>query len=77
MPVDVRLPISGLFVAVGLLLLGYGAGVEGLGTSAGELNAIWGAVMLLFGVLIGYYGMRTERRSRSIAERTATQPGAD
>ena len=76
MPVDVRLPISGLFVAVGLLLLGYGAGVEGLGTSAGELNVIWGGVMLLFGVLIGYYGMRTERRSRSIAERDATHPGA-
>jgi hypothetical protein len=77
MPVDVRLPISGLVVAVGLLLLGYGAGVEGLGTSAGELNVIWGGVMLLFGVLIGYYGMRTERRSRSIAERNPTHPGAE
>ena len=74
MPLDVRLPISGLFVAVGLLLLGYGAGVEGLGTSEGELNAIWGLVMLLFGVLLGYYGMRSERRGRSIAERNATHP---
>jgi hypothetical protein len=33
--------------------------------------------MLLFGVLIGYYGMRTERRSRSIAERNPTHPGAE
>jgi phosphotransferase system glucose/maltose/N-acetylglucosamine-specific IIC component len=77
MPVDVRLPISGLFIAVGLLLLGYGAGFEGLGTTAGKLNAIWGGVMLLFGVLIGYYGLRTERRSRSITERNATQPGTE
>jgi|1185.fasta_scaffold874574_2 hypothetical protein len=68
MPLDVRLPISGLFVAVGLLLLGYGAGVEGLGTSSGELNTIWGGVMLIFGVMLGYYGVRTERRSRAIAE---------
>jgi hypothetical protein len=65
MPLDVRLPIGGLFVAVGLLLLGYGA-IEGLGTSAGHLNAIWGGVMLLFGIVLGYYGMRAERRNRVI-----------
>ena len=68
MPVDVRLPISGLFIAVGLLLLGYGGGFEGLGTTAGKLNAVWGGVMLLFGGLLGYYGMRTERRARWCAE---------
>ena len=75
MPLDVRLPISGLFLAVGVLLLGYGAGVEGVGTDAGKLNAMWGAVMLIFGVVLGYYGMRTERRSRSIAEDNPTHPG--
>jgi phosphotransferase system glucose/maltose/N-acetylglucosamine-specific IIC component len=75
MPLDVRLPISGLFLAVGVLLLAYGAGVEGVGTSAGKLNAIWGAVMLIFGVGLGYYGMRNERRSRSIAEGGPTPPG--
>ncbi|HEX6406403.1 MAG TPA: hypothetical protein VFZ90_04345 [Gemmatimonadales bacterium] len=76
MPLDVRLPISGLFLAVGVLLLAYGAGVEGVGTSAGKLNAIWGTVMLIFGVLLGYYGMRTERRARSIAERAPARPNA-
>lgn len=64
MPLDVRLPISGLFVAVGLLLLGYGA-IEGLGTSAGHMNAIWGGVLLIFGVVLGYYGARAERRTRT------------
>jgi hypothetical protein len=64
MPIDVRLPISGLFVVVGLLLLGYGAAGEGLGTSVGKLNALWGAVMLIFGVVLGYYGLRGERQSR-------------
>ncbi|MFL5546743.1 MAG: hypothetical protein ACJ8AQ_04210 [Gemmatimonadales bacterium] len=76
MPLDVRLPISGLFLAVGVLLLGYGAGIEGA-TSAGKLNTIWGAVMLIFGLGLGYYGLRTERRARSIVERTVTPPDVE
>jgi hypothetical protein len=64
MPLDVRIPISGLFVLVGLLLLGHGVAVDGLSTSAGLLNGIWGGVMVLFGALIGYYGARGERRLR-------------
>ena len=76
MPLDVRLPISGLFLAVGVRLLALGGGGGGGGTSAGKLNAIWGTVMLIFGVLLGYYGMRTERRARSIAERAPAQPNA-
>ena len=72
MPLDVRLPISGLFVLVGLLLLGQGVAVDGLSTSAGRLNGIWGGVMLLFGALIGYYGARGERRSR---QSLRTPPG--
>jgi hypothetical protein len=64
MPIDVRLPISGLFLAVGLLLVGYGALFQGLGTMAGHLNGVWGSAMVLFGALLGYYGLRAERRIR-------------
>ena len=64
MPLDVRLPISGLFVAVALLLLSYGLFAEGIGSPAGRLNAVWGGAMLVFGLIIGYYGMRAERRLR-------------
>jgi hypothetical protein len=71
MPIDVRLPISGLFVVVGLLLLGYGVGIEGLETSAGKLNGLWGGVMLIFGLVLGYYGSRRERQSRSTIETVA------
>jgi hypothetical protein len=70
MPIDVRLPISGLFIVVGLLLLGYGVGFEGVGTDAGKLNGLWGGVMLIFGLVLGYYGARGERRSRSTVEIT-------
>jgi hypothetical protein len=65
-PLDVRLPIAGLFVVVGLLLLGYGVAIEGLATSAGRLNGLWGELMLIFGAILGYYGVRGERRSRLI-----------
>ena len=67
MPLDVRLPISGLFGVVGLLLAGYGLLVQGLGTDAGQLNAMWGGVMVLFAAVLGYYGARGERRSRLTA----------
>jgi hypothetical protein len=70
-PLDVRVPISGLFGVVGLLLLTYGAFVEGLETSAGQLNGIWGALMIVFAAVLGYYGVRAERRSRL----TARTPG--
>jgi hypothetical protein len=72
MPIDVRLPISGLFAAVGLLLLGYGTIALGWGSAAGRLNSIWGAVMLVFAVVLGYYGVRGERSVRST---TRTPPG--
>jgi hypothetical protein len=50
-------------------LLGYGTAFEGLGTSAGHMNAIWGGVMVLFGLVLGYYGVRAERRSRVIGRK--------
>lgn len=62
MPIDVRVPISGLFGVVGLLLLGYGLAAEGLSTGAGQLNAIWGGVMIVFAAILGYYGRRSELR---------------
>jgi hypothetical protein len=70
-PLDVRLPISGLFFAVGLLLLGYGIGVEGLASAAGRLNAGWGGLMTVFGIVLGFYGARAERKLRSPQSRRA------
>jgi hypothetical protein len=63
-PLDVRVPISGLFGVVGVLLLTYGTFSEGLATSAGQLNGIWGALMVVFAGVLGYYGVRAERRAR-------------
>ena len=49
---------------MGILLALYGLGGLGWDSAAGRLNAIWGAVMLIFGGLLSYYGLRGERRVR-------------
>ena len=65
MPLDVRIPIGGLFLAVGALLLAYGVIGLGLGSAAGQLNVVWGGAMLVAGALLSYYGLRAERLTRA------------
>ena len=53
---DLRLPIGGLFVTLGIMLAGYGLATGGDAAmyekSGGlNINAIWGVVMLLTGVV--------------------------
>ena len=66
---DVRLPIGGLFTALGLLLGGYGLGTAGDAQYARSLsvniNFWWGLVMLGFGLLLLFGGLRGSRRSGS------------
>jgi hypothetical protein len=54
---DVRLPIGGLFTALGLLLTGYGLATAGdashyARSMSVNINLWWGLVMLLFGVTL-------------------------
>ena len=65
MPLDVRIPIGGLFLAVGALLVAYGVIGLGLGSSSGRLNTLWGGVMLVTGAVLSYYGLRAERFTRA------------
>jgi len=53
---DLRLPIGGLFVTLGIMLAGYGLATGGNAAmyekSGGmNINLIWGVVMLLTGVV--------------------------
>ena len=64
MPLDVRLPIGGLFLVVGLLLFGHGMVSEGWSSMAGRVNVIWGGVMAAVGLVLGHYGLRAEREER-------------
>jgi len=48
---DVRLPIGLLFLAIGLLVAGYGLAAPTV--SAGiNIDLVWGAVMAVFGALM-------------------------
>ena len=54
---DVRLPIGGLFTAVGLLLSGYGLATAGdpshyARSLSVNINLWWGLVMLAFGLTL-------------------------
>jgi len=60
---DIRIPIGGLFVLLGLVLTVYGiitksdaqlyARAEGI-----DINLWWGVVMMLFGAVMLFYGTR-------------------
>lgn len=52
MGIDIRLPLGGLFVVLGLLLAGYGLTADKavFAVSLGiNIDLIWGAVMTVFG----------------------------
>jgi hypothetical protein len=73
MGLDIRLPIGALFTALGAILIVYGA----LGDAAQyqrslgyNVNLGWGVVLLLFGVLMLYFG----RRGTSAMRPAATNP---
>jgi hypothetical protein len=63
---DVRLPIGGLFVILGLLIGGYGLGTAGdsahyAKSLAINVNLWWGLVMLVFGVTMFAVAIRGRR----------------
>ena len=63
---DIRLPIGGLFVVLGLVLAGYGvatnADAEQYARSMSvNINLWWGLVMLLFGALLLLLARRSRR----------------
>jgi hypothetical protein len=80
---DVRLPIGGLFTALGLLLGGYGLATAGDPTHYARslsvnINLWWGLIMLAFGLLLllaASLGRRepSAPRSTSSAEGQATE----
>jgi len=65
---DVRLPIGGLFVVLGLMIGGYGVATAGdVGHYAKSLsinvNLWWGLVMLVFGIIMLAGALRGHRQA--------------
>lgn len=81
---DLRLPIGGLFVILGVILAGYGLATEGntamYAPSGGlNINLWWGAVMLVTGAVFLFLARRDNARAElAAAERgTAAPPHRD
>lgn len=63
---DVRIPVGGLFAAVGALLTGYGLATAGDRALYDrslhiDINLWWGLVMLAFGLILLWAGVRSGR----------------
>jgi hypothetical protein len=63
---DIRVPIGGLFVVLGLLLGGYGVATNGdaeryARSMSVNINLWWGLVMLVFGALLLLLARRSRR----------------
>jgi hypothetical protein len=74
---DLRLPIGGLFTALGVIIGGYGVVTNGSPMYAQSqsinVNLWWGLVMLIVGVLMFVAGMRATR----VAHPSSALPAAD
>jgi hypothetical protein len=64
MGLDIRIPIGGMFIILGALLAAYGAYTKGdpmyLRSLNMNMNLLWGLVMLTFGGMMFYFGMRAK-----------------
>ena len=56
---DIRAPIGGLFTLLGLMLAGYGLVGSERAASGPNVNLWWGAVMVVFGVLMLFLARRS------------------
>jgi uncharacterized membrane protein HdeD (DUF308 family) len=65
---DLRAPIGWLFVVLGLILVGYGIVVPvstQVSTTTINLNVIWGAAMLVFGLFMSWLAFSDRGKSSS------------
>lgn len=74
---DLRLPIGGLFTALGVIIGAYGIATNGSAIYAQSesinINLWWGLVMLIMGLLMFIAGVRATR----VAHPSSALPAAD
>ena len=60
---DIRAPIGGLFTLLGVMLAGYGLAAPARAASGSNVNLWWGAVMIVFGLLMLFLARKAMRPS--------------
>ena len=71
MGLDIRIPLGLMFAVIGMLLTGYGLVADRTiyARSLGiNVNLIWGAVLLVFGVVFVISGRRAARKAKHPSE---------
>jgi membrane protein implicated in regulation of membrane protease activity len=76
--IDIRLPIGGLFTALGVIIGGYGLATNGnhalyAPSLSININLWWGIVMLLVGVLMLTLGLRATRTAHPASAEPAME----
>lgn len=78
MGLDLRLPLGLMFLIIGTVMLGYGFVTwhsPMYASSLGEnVNVIWGGVMVAFGGIMFFLGMRGRRADRINPAAHGSQP---
>lgn len=77
---DLRYPIGGLFMLLGLMLVAFGLATGGNAemyarATAVNINLWWGVVMFAFGAFMWGLAMRAGRRDAGTATRNETGAG--
>jgi hypothetical protein len=76
MGLDIRIPIGGMFSILGLMMLVFGLftyGDEMYARSLGvNVNLWWGMVMLVFGGLMLYFGLKSKARPAAASDSAST-----
>ena len=71
MGLDLRIPLGLMFVAIGVLLLGYGAftwhSVIYLQSMGQNVNVIWGGIMVVFGASLLLLARRSRHRQANVS----------
>jgi protein-S-isoprenylcysteine O-methyltransferase Ste14 len=75
---DIRLPIGALFFLLGVILLAYGVVTKSdaalyVRSEAIDINLWWGMIMVVFGAIMFYFGLRAHRRPLHSAAGDATE----
>ena len=73
MGLDIRTPIGSMFLALGVILVGYGLLTNGseMYARSGNINLTWGMVLVVFGGVMYFLGRRKQAKPKDTRPKDA------